>query len=844
MKKSIWIHAGIVLAMFAAACIYMAPALSGKIIRQGDIQKSDAMSYEQREAKKTLGHTPNWASSMFSGMPGYQIATEPQHSVFQPLRNVAIMRHVGLERNIGVIFLYLIGFYVALLAFGASPWVAAIGALAFGLGSYNIIIIEAGHITKAWAMSMMAPVLAGMFLVLRTATDPTTDKRQRNRRVLWGSLLFTLALILQISFNHIQITFYTAIGCVMLGLAYLVYAIAKRQIPSFMAKVGILIAGAALAFGCNARLLLVNEEYARYTMRGGNELTVTPADLGGDVAAAPSQSSAEGLDIDYAFNWSYGIGETYTLLVPGALGGGSYEMINPEKSEFYKAFRSQMPQYQYPWGDRAPLYWGSQPFTSGPVYFGAIVILLFLLGMVVVKGPERWWILASAVIAILLSWGGNLMGLNGWLFDHVPLYNKFRTPSMALVLANACMVILAALALKRVFSANIDEAGRKRINMGLYLSAGVLTVAILGVMLASGGFAFASQSDSQLPPQLTDALIKDRASLLKADSWRSLLFILLTAAVIWLYNNQKIKKAGIALALVGAMVVIDLWGVDRRYLNKDNFVEAKSVELRRKQYDYDIDQLAAQYGDQNYRVLNLAVNTFNDSEPSAFHHQIGGYSAAKLSRYQNLIDFYLSRRIKPEVLNMLNARYIVTQDGKVQRNPEALGNAWFVSSVRMVGDANGEILALNTINPKNTAVVNWADEKKLGTIGKSVVIEDDTVFTLAFDSTATIVMEHQKPYNPDYLKYTTHTTSDQLAVFSEIHYAPDWRAYIDGKPAEYLRANYVLRAMVIPAGDHVIEFRNEAPRMRKLDNITLAISIITLLGMVGAVVWVYRRRRE
>lgn len=823
MKKKVLLHVGMILAMLVVACVYMSPALGGKAIRQGDIQKSEAMAYRQLKVKEQTGIVPNWAPSMFSGMPGYQIASEQPKSVFQVVRNLLIMRPLGVERNIGVIFLYLLGFYVAMLALGVSPWLALIGALGFGLGSYNIIIIEAGHITKAWAMSMMAPILAGMVLTLRSAIDATLEKRRRNIRVLLGSLLFTVALILQIAFNHLQITFYTAIACVAIGVAYLVTAIVKRRFPQFALKVAILLVGAALAFGCNIRLLLVNEEYAKYTMRGGNELTVTPEDLYGDNEARP-QNTSTGLDIDYAFNWSYGVGETYTVLVPGAMGGGSGEKVSHESS-FYRTFRS----------DQAPLYWGDQPFTSGPVYFGAVVLLLFLVGMIVTRGPERWWILVATVLGVILSWGHNFMPFNEWVFNNLPLYNKFRTPSMALVLSNVCVAIMAVLALKSVFDKQRD---RKRINLGLYIGAGTLCGLIIIVLIASGSFSYSGASDRQMAAQygsqwdtILSVLVTDRAALLKADSWRSIIFILLAAVTLWLYNNDKIKKSGIAMAVLGVLVLVDLWGVDRRYLDDSNFVEKRQLELRRDQWDFDIDEMAARYGDQDYRVFNLAVNTFNDSKPSAFHNQVGGYSAAKLSRYQNLIDFYISRHINMDVLNMLNTRYIVVQNGQVQRNPEALGNAWFVHDVKWVDDANGEIMALNDFDPATTAVLN-----------RNEVTLSDT--ESAIDSTDVIVMEHQQTYNPDYLKYSTHTSDEQLAVFSEIYYKPDWRAYIDGKPAEYFRANYVLRAMLVPAGDHVIEFKNEAPRMHRLDNITLVISIITLLLMAGAVVLVYRKKSK
>lgn len=842
MKKKILVHAGLIAAMLAVTLVYFSPVLGGKVVRQGDIQKFEAMVKENKDFHAKTGEFALWNSSMFGGMPTYQVgANPPMKSIFAPLRKIVNLEifSTDISRSIGVLFLYLIGFYVSLLMFGCSPWLSLLGALAFGLGSYNIVIVEAGHITKAWTMAMIAPILAGMAMCLRKPADGS----RKWRDWLWGGLLFTLALGLQLNFNHIQITYYTIIGAVLLGLAYLVYSIKNKYLPHFAASVGILLLGCALAFGGNARALIVSQQYAKHTMRGGNAITVTPEDLYHDGEPDPISGKKSGLDIDYAFSWSYGIGETYTLLVPGAMGGSSGEPVSRE-SACYKNFRQE----------QAPLYWGDQPFTSGPVYFGAIVVFLCLLGVILVKGPERWWLLAATLVAIVMSWGRNLMPVNEWIFNNLPLYNKFRTPSMSLVLANVCMVLLGVLGLRELFSPHMDK---KRKQTALYISGGITALILLGGLVVSGSLSYSGVSDSQMAPQygtqwnqIQNIFIQDRKDLFQSDSWRSLLFVALAFAALWIYLRMEHKKeasgkyaTAITLALV-ILTVVDLWNVDRRYLNDKNYVTTQQNNLRPDTWDYDIDQLAAQYGDQNYRVLNLATNTFNDSKPAAFHHQVGGYSAVKMRRYQDIIDFYLSRHINMQVLNMLNARYFVGQNGQVQRNPEALGNAWFVSSVRMVGDANGEILALNTIDPKNTAVVNWADEKKLGTIGKSVVIEDDTVFTLAFDSTATIVMEHQKPYNPDYLKYTTHTSSDQLAVFSEIYYEPDWRAYIDGKPAEYLQANYVLRAMVIPAGDHVIEFKNEAPLFHKMNTVTVASSILLVLLAVGGTVLVYRKCKK
>jgi flagellar basal body-associated protein FliL len=827
-KKNIWIHIAIIVLMAVVACVYFSPALSGMVVSQGDMQKAEAMAYEQKQVKDQTGTMPNWTSSMFSGMPGYQIAASTPKTVFTPLKSILIGRPLGIERNIGILFLYLLGFYVALLAFGVNPWLALAGALAFGLGSYNIIIVEAGHITKAWAISMMAPIFAGMVMVFRAPQS----KRPKSQ-YLWGGILFALALGLQITFNHIQITYYTIIGAVLLGLVYLVYSIKDKYFPKFLTGVALLVVGCIFAFGCNARLLLVNQEYGKYTMRGGSEITVTPEDLYHDGEAKNAETSATGLNIDYAYSWSYGVGETYTLLVPGAKGGGSGEKVG-ENSECYKAFHQ----------DRAPLYWGDQPFTSGPVYFGAIICFLFVLGLFVVKGPERWWLFLATLLAILMSWGKNLLGFNQFLFDNLPLYNKFRTPSMSLVLANVTMALMAILTLKELLQKPADGTDLGKLNKdrikGLYWATGITGGLILLVMMFHNSFTFSGVADQQMSaqygaqwPQLQDIFIKDRKSLLMHDSWRSLFYVLASAFVLWLVMNGKMKKKGWPITIIGLLMLFDLWGVDRRYLSEENFVEPRRVALYPDQYDMQIDQSAAQYGDKDYRVFNLAVNTFNDSKPSAFHHQIGGYSAAKLRRYQDIIDFYLSRHINVNVLNMLNTRYFVVPDQQsgapmVQRNVAALGNAWFVDTVKMVKDANEEIMALNTINPANVAVADaslWAKQLQ----GKQFVK----------DSGASINMEHQQPYNPDYLKYTTHSATQQLAVFSEIYYRPDWFAYIDGKPAEYMRVNYILRAMVVPAGDHVIEFRNEAPRLHKLDSVTVIFSIAFVIVVIGAIVLYY-----
>ncbi|MBP5548436.1 MAG: hypothetical protein J6X58_06075 [Bacteroidales bacterium] len=860
LKKSL-IHILAIVIMLIVACIYFSPVLSGEVVVQGDMQKAEAMSHQQKTVADSTGTVPNWNPSMFSGMPGYQTAVEPQKSVFTPLKSILIMRPLGVERNIGVLWLYLIGFYVAMIAFGCNPWLALLGAVSFGLGSYNIIIIEAGHITKAWAMAMIAPVLAGMVLSLRSVDN----KKIKWKPLIWGTIIFTLSLGLQITFNHIQITFYTMIGGILIGLIYLVYAIKDKWFKQMLAIVGILLVGCLFAVGGNYRHLTVNQEYAKVTMRGGSEITVTPQDLGMNNETNSGATQSGGLDINYAFSWSYGVGETYTILVPGAMGGSSGESV-ADDSEW--ARRTGYKQ--------APLYWGDQPFTSGPVYFGAIIIFLFVLGCFVVRGPELWWIVIATLIAIVMSWGRHFLPLNEFLFNNLPLYNKFRTPSMSLVLANVTMTIMATLTLKTIIDTlknkedkkdKVDDYdARKRLVRALYWASGIVGgILLIGIIVAKSKLSFEGIVDEQYKAQLgnqwpvfQDMLYNERCSLFVRDSIRSIIFIALAMVTLLLFVNAKIKKSGIVIAILTILVAIDLWGVDNRYLNENNYSSPERVSLYRTPTEQLLDQTAATNGDKDYRVYDLTVNTFNDSRPSAFHNEIGGYSAAKLRRYQDLIDFYLGSKKLYDyvnncqigmhgymdqqpllsvsepypVLDMLNARYMMLNlqnQPRPVRRTTALGCCWLVEQIKYVENPNEEILALNDFDPYCTAIV---DKSKFNVDAKQS----------PRDSSETITVVHTYPQTPDHLTYKSHTNQPRLAVFSEIYYEPDWRAYIDGEPAKYIRADYVLRAIVVPAGDHTIEFVNEAPTLHRLDTITLIISLVMIAAMAGALFLVYRKR--
>ena len=793
LTKKIITHAVIVLLFFVIAVVYMHPILEGKIIAQGDVMQYRWTSSEYSKFKQETGETAYWNSSAFSGMPMYQMHNIPSKNLFQPLKYVLTLTFIGEGtegRNCdwGIIFLYLLGFYVALSALGVNPWLSLLGAIAFGFGSYNIIIIETGHITKAWAISMIAPILAGMILAFR-------------KKYLWGMLLFTIALGLQIQFNHIQITYYTLLMAVVVGIVYLVYSIKNKEFKHFAKGVGGLVICAMLVLLSTSRYFMVNAEYVKHTMRGGSEITVNEHDLYGTESQT---NTIDGLDADYASEWSYGKAETTTLLVPGFYGGSSDE-----------------------------LYWGDQRFTNGTVYIGAIIVFLFILGLLTVKEQERWWLLATAIIGILLAWGSNLQWFNVLLRNYLPMYNKFRSPSMSLVIVSVSAVVMALLALRQIF----NDSDRKKYNIPIYISAGItLITCILTAIVGPHVGSFSGAGDSGLGKATIDALVADRKSMMIADAWRSFGFVLATAVVLWLYINNKLKNSKLIVAIIGVLVIVDLIGIDNRYLNDSKYIKESALDLKPDDGDKQIYKLAEENNDIDYRVFNIKPkqgSAFNDARTSAFHHSAGGYSAVKLGRYQDIMELYLAHYDK-NVMNMLNIRYFLKyKDGayQVRRNADAFGNAWFVDSVKYVDSANEEILALNDKNLKNTAIVNKNDFSGFSA-------------SYAHDSTAEISLVTEKPYNPNSRKYLVRTNKNALAVFSEIYYSPDWRAYIDGNPAEYFRANYLLRAMEIPAGEHTIEFRNDAPTFHKWETVELASSIFLAILIVVAIFLNFRKKKS
>ncbi|MDD2192051.1 MAG: hypothetical protein PHO12_05880 [Bacteroidales bacterium] len=844
----------IAIAIFlVVSAVYFSPVLKGLELRQSDMTNATGVAKELVDYKKATGNGSAWTNSLFSGMPSYQIQGPNTNNVFHPISTP--LKLWGFQLDLGVMFLYMLGFYVFAIAIGLSPWLGVIAGLAFALASYNIIIIEVGHITKAWAMAMMAPIFGGMMLVFR-------------KKYLTGLAVFILALGLQISFNHIQITYYTMLAAFILGLSYLVYAIKEKQIKTYIIAALILIGGALIAVLPTSAHLKMNSQYVSHTMRGGSEITVKAK---GDTKT----KNETGLAIDYAYQWSYGIGESLSVLIPDARGGGSSDQrfennaknrINhiqtvPPARQDDPSINQVIQQYA------GATYWGEQPFTAGTMYFGSIIIFLAMLGLILVKGPERWWLLIATILSFVLSWGSNFMSVNEFLFHNLPFYNKFRTPSMALVLANVTLIILGILGLKEFFSKDLDVKKKKK---ALFISGGIvggitLICAILPELFASFTASGDTVFEQYLGASYIQALFEDRKALFVSDAWRSFLFISAAFFALFFFAFEKIKKEYIVILIIGFLITFDLWGVDKRYLSDKNFVSSQEVNIYPTSADNEILDIVNKNNINHYRVYNLSVSTFNDALTSYFHPSIGGYHGAKLQRYQDIIDFYLLNRNYVQedltdtdklmtnpvrqfyaayqgqlaanmgVVNMLNTKFFIfpTADGvKAYPNPEALGAAWFVKRIDWAKDANEEILKLDNFNPSEVAIVD-------------VRFKDVVKPIQSFDSLATIKFEKAADNSPEYAKYTTSSKVDAIMVCSEIYYSEDWKAYIDGKETPYFRANYILRAINVPAGNHVVEFKLESKTFKTFNFISLIGSILVVLIVLVAIIYpIYQKRKE
>lgn len=804
--KQFFPHITAIIIFLLIALVYMNPVLSGKKVKQGDISNYLGMSKEVRDFRNDTGEEPLWTNSMFGGMPAYQISMKYPSNLVQDVDKVL---RLGLPRPADYLWLNMLGFFILLLAMGVNPWLSIVGAIAYAFSSYFFIIIEAGHNSKAHAMTYMAPVLAGVILTYRG-------------RYLLGGLLTALFVSLEVASNHFQITYYLVIILVILGVGELFYQIKENQIKHFLKATGILLVAALLAVGPNITNILLTQEYSKYTIRGKSELSTN------------KENRTSGLDKDYATQWSYGKEETFTLMIPNTKGGAS-GMLGQDPDNLKDVDSRRMKQII----GQQNHYWGNQPFTSGPVYVGAIVVFLFVLGLFIVKGRLKWVLLVATVLSIMLAWGDNMMWFTNIWLEHVPGYNKFRTVSMTLVIAELCMPILAMMALYKIYkNPGIIKEKRREFWIALGLTAGISLILYL---MPQSFFDFLSdrevsaftQQKNQQPQYanqinlILQELKSVRVDIFKMDTIRSFFFILLGAGLIYLYSVKKIKARYLFIGL-GLLITVDMWAVNKRYLNNDNFVNKRKVN--KPFQPTQADKKIMQDDDPNFRVFNTTVSTFNDASTSYFHKSIGGYHGAKLRRYQELIEYHISEQ-NQDVLNMLNTKYFITQGPNkrpvARRNPGALGNAWFVENYKIVKNADEEINALNDFNPQKTAFVDKRFKKQLE--GKA--FEKDTTASIQLTS-----------YEPNHLVYESKTSKEQLAVFSEIYYPNGWQAYIDGESADHFRVNYVLRAMVIPAGNHKITFKFHPDTYYTGENIALASSILLLLIVIGGLAYEIRQR--
>jgi hypothetical protein len=799
-KKNILPYLVAILAFFVVALVYCSPIFEGKVLNQMDTRKGAAMGQDMKDHQQRTGEKSLWTGSMFGGMPAYQIS--PSYKTFPFIR----VKHIfegWLPEPASYLFLFMIGFFILMCAFGVNPWIGMVGAIAYALSSNFLIFIIAGHIWKVWVLGLIPPTFAGIVWAYQG-------------KFMKGAAVFGLFLTLQLLANHIQMTYYFF---VFVGLIYLAYVLIKalkdKEMLNFSKATGALLIAGILAIGVNATNLIFTAEYAKDTIRGKSELSANPG------------NKTSGLDKSYATDWSYGKVETFSLLVPNIKGGGNAAIGNEDR--ILKHVDSSMKQ-TIAQNDR---YWGDQPFTAGPVYVGAFVLFLFIFGLFAVKNSIKWALLAGTILSILLAWGKNFMPMTDLFMDYFPMYNKFRSVSTILIVAELCIPILAALCLAEIVrNPKIIQERIKGFWISFALTGGL---ALLFWLLPKMFFTFYSDNETtqfaqwmQQNPSASGqislfiaGLESARVAILKADALRSFLIIAFGIAALWLFQKEKIKKS-LLIGGIMLLILVDLWTVDKRYFNNESFVPKREAVVAWPMTD--ADRLILNDKDLGYRVFNLTVSPFQDGSTSYYHRSVGGYHAAKLRRYQDVIDHYFSTNINLPILNMLNTRYIIVPDQNkqpmVQRNPDALGAAWFVDSYRLVNNADEEIAAIGNFNPAHEAIV----DKRFGEQLANRTFSKDSL-----NSSIRLVS-----YEPDHLTYEYTASKDQLAVFSEIYYADGWVARVDGKEVPIFRANYLLRAAVVPVGKHTIDFKFEPKKFVQIENLSM-IALIALILFIGGI---------
>ena len=835
-----------VVVFIAVAMVYCAPVLQGKVLVQGDVNNWKGAAQEARTFYQEEGYSPWWTNSMFSGMPTYQITGSLHTGELRTnLENIAHAGFKGDWQVIGIIFAYFFGFFIMLRCFKVNPWLSIIGGLAIGFSTYFFLIIPAGHVTKAVALGFLAPVIGGFYAIFR-------------KQYWLGAPLVVIYGILSLNL-HPQMTYYIFMLIGVLACAELYIHIKDKAWKDLGISLGVLALSLLLVVGTKVSWLEMNQSYLKETMRGGHSELTSNSD------SAPTSNSNSGLSLDYATAWSYGVDETMTFLIPNWEGGASGYNVG-EKSQLCETMRKNgIPKRSAEqFCQQVPTYRGEKAFTSGPVYMGAIICFLFVLGLLIVPGPYKWALLVATLFSVALAWGRNMMWLTELFFNYFPMYNKFRAVESILVVAEITMPLLGILALQQIVDKKIAwEKLRTNMFIAGGITAGLCLIFALFTGIVNVTSSYDAQWTAQVPAWLRDAIYDERVAMIKADAWRSFIFISLGFAVIYWYawksESQSLASSPYRLitfcAALAALVLADMIPVNKRFFGNDNFVKAKDADAYFAMQPYE--QQILQDEDPNFRVLNLASNTFNDARTSYRLKSIGGYSAAKLRRYQDLIDEHISQEMNPlmqtvmrtqgfilpdanegqdfPVLNMLNMKYAIVplQGGKQApvQNPYAMGNCWFVDEVIMVDTPDEECAALSTLDLHKQAV---ADKKFAEALD---ITKPEVTLLMAFDTT----LIQLTSYAPNCLKYEAMTERNKVAVFSEIYYPYDWHLYIVNNNGEKVelpiaRVNYTLRAAVIPAGHHqlIMEF---IPHAVKTDRWCMALMVLVLLLSMGGLTY-------
>lgn len=807
-KKQILPHLIAVGIFLIATILFFSPMFfENETIQQNDVLQGVASGQEIREFREQTGEEALWTNSMFGGMPAYLINIQYKgEGIINFFQEVYAF---GFPRQAEVILKCFLSFYIMLVIFGVRPYLAIAGALAYGLGTFNIVSLEAGHIWKIEAIAYMPLVLGGIHLTYRG-------------KLLWGVTLAALALALEIDSNHLQITYYLLITVLFYGIAMLIHAVREKTVAVFMKRSLLLILAAALGVGANFARIWNTYQYGQYSTRGPSALTEAEG------------NSSDGLERDYVFAYSLHVAETFTLFIPDFSGGASNRNIGEDSNlgEFLQGTNLGRQQIQS-FVSNAPTYWGGKISTAGPTYAGAIMVFLFFIGCFFAPQPHRTWLIVATVFSIMLTWGKYFPSLNYLLYDILPGYNKFRTVEMAMVIALLCIPLLGLVGLESLMRNTWNQQTQRR----FVIAAGIpLGIALIFILFA-GAFDFEGPSDNRFLAQqggemFLDALKDDRADLLRGDAIRSLVFSLLAGGLIFFFMRGKLAFPWLALGIV-ALSTLDLWAVGKRFLTEDDYVRERNRYAAMTATE--ADEYIMQQNEDKARVLNL-MNPFNDALTSYFHASIGGYHGAKLGRYQDLIDYHLSNEIAAiidnlqqgnmnldniDVLNMLNTRFVKAGDSRnaVLINEQALGNAWLVSDIMQVASADEAIEALSDIDPGQTAVLNTSD------------------FSLEASSFSQQGSIEMTSYQPNELVYQASVPQGSFAVFSEIYYPDGWQAYIDDKPVEHVRVNFILRGLPIPAGEHSIRFEFEPQSYYLGSNVSLIASIILAVMLAVSIGW-------